>query len=72
MEHAFREAVLELKVYFCPIDERMAKIEEKLSFEAEVLCGVLMRFCLYRERSWTFTVRENNLYYQPWVVLGLF
>lgn len=30
-----------------------------------------MGSCLFRERSWKSTVRENILYYQPWVVLGL-
>lgn len=69
--HAFREAVLELKVYFCFIDEWMTKTEE-ISFEVEVLCGILMRFCLCRERSWTSTVRETILYYQSWVLLGFF
>lgn len=71
MEYAFREAALEIKVYFCPVDERMTNVEEKLSFVAEVLRGVLMGFCLFREGSWKFTVRENILYYQPWVMLGL-
>lgn len=71
MEYAFREAVLEIKVYFCPVDERMTNVEEQLSFVAEVLRGVLMGFCLFRERSWESTVRENILYYQPWVMLGL-
>lgn len=42
--YVFREAVLEIKLYFCPVDERMTNIGEKLSFVAEVLRGVLMGF----------------------------
>lgn len=49
----------------------MTNVEEEFYFVAEVLHGVLMGFCLFRERSWKSTVRENTLYYQPWVILGL-
>lgn len=51
VEYALRTALLEIMVYFCPVNEPMTNTEEMFPFGVEVLHGVLMGTCLEREEG---------------------